>query len=286
MENQYDAQADQYGFNAEQARKNAKRIAREAGENLELFGEQAQRTLGQGVYLLARSGSLGWESGSRMASGVDVGSRESVDLKEIREHIEAIEDYEELEDKRDTIVDEIQEEGAWRSNPFVAVWYLLTGQLDERYEPLRELYDRRDELNERLSDIEEEYDVDRDVEDLQKYLDSLKDLADEEAGTPELSDAARSASGSDLLAMSRTRDVMERTRRRYLRNIQQTVFNLYENADMYDKQALAAEEAAELERMNQIFGTILGGAETMFGLATGNPAMVFHGFSNIGRSVF
>ena len=259
--NQYDAQADQYSFQADQARKHAARITKETGSQLTIFGEQAQQTLGRGVYALARAGNLGWDKQKRLATGVDLGKTAGEDFQAIQDEIDALTEYKKLKNRKDETIMR-----PWKS--------LFEG----------DVFSSADEK--RMEEIEQQYDVDRDIGALQDELARLKEVAGDETGTPELTDAALATTGSDLLAMSRTRDILERTRRRYLRDVQHTVYDLHENAEQYDQQAASAEAAANIERMNQVFGTLLGGAQTIYGFTTANPKAVFSGFSTMSRSVF
>jgi hypothetical protein len=83
------AQIEQAKFNASQARKDAGNLITSATQNAQMFTNQAEQKLAQGMTILGKTGNLSGDTSAPMESGVPLGANNNADWLKQKADLEA-----------------------------------------------------------------------------------------------------------------------------------------------------------------------------------------------------
>lgn len=212
-------------FKAEMARTDAKNTMTTLSEQSQLFKQSAEQTLANGMVSLAMSGNTGFSESEAPASAAAVGSSDSEAVATLKTDVAAMQ--EELANTPSTIQQTVEGKDGDSSTQTV-----------ENPDYTR--------LQAEIATAQEKLDV------VGKNV------------TPTISNPSMllKASGSDLLTLMNTRDMMQRDLNTYSRTQKNSALTMLENAGNYD---LAAEYAAA-ESSYDTLSTILGFGFSVAGL--------------------
>lgn len=257
--------AEGYQAAADATKNKAKRISRESGNILRDYRISAEQTLSRSTANLSRAGLLGWDMQDVLRTNTDLGKKKTQETKQ---------ETSKIQDLKDDI-----------------------SELNKEYEELQDKFNRHDEgeivfddaaeretARARMENIKDEHipEIEQQIADTEEKIeDAWGKIKDTEE--VELSDAVRHAAGTSHLKISKARDKLEKKRRSYMRQVQDSIYQIYDDVETYETQAEAAMKAQEeLENQQMIQGvvsTLLGGGIATLGVATGNPTMVASGAS-------
>jgi hypothetical protein len=218
------AQIAQAQFNADMARRDAGNLMDEASANAQLFVQKENQNLATGVAALGKTGNLGFTKNELPTSGVGLGAtdtKESLDLKKQYQG-----DVSAADAARTTVM---QQAASWG--------------FKGTYEDL---------LKSGANIPKSELDI---IEKGKNSADALNSLPTNSEPSVALPDAAAYASGSDLLTLVTTKDLMERDKRTMMRSAQNDAVAMLKTGANYDAAAGYASQAAQWNTWNTILGT-------------------------------